>query len=164
VPAPDGWRSRDRRHPDGAVESVQRAALAAPAVTVDEDGASRLGAGYWEEVRRASGGLVRPRACEGGVELRLLGHGPALLRLDAPRLTAGGGTATCSYRILGGALARRPGGTLDVAQAAGEEPELRIAVEGYVPRLRLLYGPLQRRFHLRVSRRYLSRLRREARP
>jgi hypothetical protein len=163
VPAPESWRSHERRYPDGAVDSVQRVALASPAVTADEDGARRLGTGYWRAVQRASVGLVRPHVRDGAVELRLLGRVPVLLRLDAPRLAAAGGAVTCSYPIVGGALARRPGGTLSLSQTTGEELELRIAVEGYVPRRCLLYRTLQRRFHAHVSRRYLRRLPTEAR-
>ena len=154
---PDGWRSIERRRDDGAIDSIQLVPVAAPVVDSTAAGALRLGRGYWLEVQRTSHGLVRPRERGGAVELRLLALGPPLLTFGAAQTSLGGPTVGCSYPIWGGVLARQPGGTVSLLQLAGASPELRVAVEGYFPRLRLL-GPLQRRFHVHVSRRYLRRM------
>jgi hypothetical protein len=161
-PALDGWRSVERRHVDGAVDSEQRVLIARPAVEPTPEGAHRLGCRYWNEVRRASHGLVRERERDGSVELLLLACPPALLTFREPRLTVDGGRVRCSYSIAGGLLARRPGGTVSLGQSSGEHPELSVAVEGFFPRLGLLHGLLQRRFHVLVSRRFFRRLLAEA--
>jgi hypothetical protein len=159
--APEGWRSVDRRSDDGAIESEQRAAAARRIVDASEDGARRLGRGYLLEVQRTSGGLVRCRQRDGGGELRLLGLRPVLLKFGAAHVSAVDGAVRCTYPIVGGALTRRPAGTLTIAQGTGERPELQVAVEGFFPRLGILYG-LERWLHMYVSRRYLRRLPAEA--
>jgi hypothetical protein len=65
---------------------------------------------------------------------------------------------TCTYEIAGGLLARRPGGTLGLEQTGGSRPELSVTVAGFVPRVQLLYEPLERLFHASVSRHYFRRL------
>ena len=160
TPEPEGWRSTDRRREDGAIDSVQRICTARPAVDSSVEGARHLGLGYWLEVSAVSRGLVRSRQGPGGVELLLLGLRPPLLAFAPAQVATGPGGIECSYRISGGLLARRPGGTLAVAQTRGE---LRVEVTGFSPRLGRLYGTLQRPFHLEVSRRYLGRLAAEAR-
>ena len=157
----EGWRSVDRRRADGTIDSEQRAAAPRRVFDLSADGARRLGRGYWLEVQRTSGGLVRCRERAGGGELRLLGLRPALLRFGSARVSVGDGGIRCTYPIVGGVLTRRPAGTLTLAQSADERPELRVAVEGFFPRLRVLYG-LERRLHVSVSRRYLRRLLAEA--
>ena len=154
----DGWRSSERRRADGAIDSVQRALIARPAVEASEDGARSLGRRYWLEVRRASRGLVRPRERDGRVELRVLAFPPRLLTFGEPRLTVETHAVACLYEITGGVLARRPGGTVSLAQSSAGRPELSVAVEGFSPRLGVLYGPVHRRFHVLVSRRYFRRL------
>ncbi len=127
-------------------------------------GARRLGRSYWLEVRRASHGLVRCRESDSGVQLLLLSIRPALLTFASAEVTVDSDEIRCSYRIAGGLLARREGGTLSLTQRSGERPELRVEVEGFFPRLGVLYEPLERRFHVSVSRRYLARLINEAQP
>jgi hypothetical protein len=147
-----GWESSERRHADGAVDSAQRVRIAAPAAEPSADGARVLGAGYWRAVRGASGGLVRPRERDGAVDVLLLGLRPPLLRLAAtaePEPACG--RVACSYAIAGGVLARRAGGTLALVH---ERHELRVVVEGFVPRVRALWLLMQRRFHVAVSRRW----------
>jgi hypothetical protein len=67
---------------------------------------------------------------------------------------------TCRYPILGGLLARRPGGALVVAQTGRERAELYVGVTGFFARLGsgTVYRHLQQRIHLAVSRRYFTRL------
>jgi hypothetical protein len=67
---------------------------------------------------------------------------------------------TCLYPILGGLLARRPGGALVVAQTGRERAELYVAVTGFFARLGsgAVYRHLQQRIHLAVSRRYFTHL------
>ena len=161
-PALDGWRSVERRHADGAVDSEQRVLIARPAVEPTPEGARRLGCRYWLEVQRASHGLVRSHESDGHVELLLLACPPALLTFRDTQVTVDGGRVRCSYRIAGGLLARRPGGTVSLGQSSGEQAELSVAVEGFFPRLGLLHGLLQRRFHVLVSRRFFRRLLAEA--
>jgi hypothetical protein len=134
--------------------------LTRPVVQRTADGARRLGDRYWVEVARASRGLVRPLRTGTGVELRALGRGPALLRLAGPEVVVDEECVSCSYRIVGGLLARAPAGVLTLTQSSSE---LRAAVTDFRPRLRPgLYTQLQRRFHVAVSQRYFSALIAEA--
>jgi hypothetical protein len=146
------------------VESIDSVDLDAPAVPASDEGAATLGRLYWDEVRLATRCLVRLRARPGSIELCVLGRGPALLRLEPARLSSSGGSVTCSYEILGGALARRHGGFLRLSQI---DRVVAVEVTGYAPRLlprrsagiaMHLYR-LQERAHTAVSRRYLHRLR-----
>ena len=144
----DGWSTSDRRRDDGAVESVQQVRVARRVVEDNEDGARRLGNAYLRAVAR---GPVRVRR----LEVRLLGLPPALLAFDGPELAAHAERVTCTYRIRGGLLARKAGGTLALEQAAGE---LTVAVEGFFPRLAVLHHAVQSRVHASVSRRYFRML------
>ena len=77
----DVTRSEARQSPAGAVASEQRLRVGRPVVDASEDGALRLGRVYWEEVEAFTGGRVRERTGDGGVELVLLGRaGPAAVR------------------------------------------------------------------------------------
>jgi hypothetical protein len=166
----DGWDSRHRQTEDGAVESEQRVSLQRPVVAFDRDGARALGRRYWQEVRRSTGGVARPRVRGGGVELRILGRGPALLRFDAPSLEATPEVARCAYRIAGGLLAQRASGEILFEQRG---LELRSAIRDFYPALAAregrphwtgaLYGRVQSRLHVAISRRYFASLIREAR-
>jgi hypothetical protein len=143
----DGWRF------DASSES---ATLRHPVVESTVTGARRLGDRYWLEVERASRGLVRARRTTAGVELRLLGRAPMLLRLAGPEIVVDETRVSCRYRIVGGWLARTPAGTLTLTQSTSE---LRAAVTEFTPRLGPdLYEHLQRRFHLTVSRRFFRAL------
>ena len=155
----EGWRSLAGRTADGAIESDERVQAARPVVEVSEAGARRLGDRYWREVTRASRGVVRSSEERDGVELRLLGRGPSLLKFAAAETVADEDQVSCRYAIRGGALARRAGGALTLSQTGRHEPELRAAVTGFAPRLRgALYEQVQRRLHLAISRRYFRRL------
>ena len=150
----------------GPVSSEDWIFLSAPAVEASHEGARRLGDAYWQEVRAFSRGLVRPRAGAEGVELVAAGVG-VLLRFGPPDTTVDEGVVECRYPIRGGLLAAAPEGSLVIAQSAGEPVELRLAVEGFHPRLarrgRLararatLYEALQAPLHADVSRRFLER-------
>jgi hypothetical protein len=98
---------------------------------------------YWDVVRQTTLGLVR--FSENAV--RLLGVWPAFLRLGP---LAGGRRA-----ILGGLMARRPGGTIawraDGVYAAVE-------VEGFAPLLREPLWRLELASHDLVGRRFLARV------
>jgi hypothetical protein len=143
----EGWRY------DSSSES---ATLTRPAVERNEDGARRLGDRYWIEVARASRGLVRPRRTKTGVELRVLGRAPVLLRLAGPEIVVDDSHVSCHYRIVGGLLARTPAGALTLTQSSSE---LRAAVTEFTPRLGTgLYEHVQRRVHVVVSRRYFTAL------
>ena len=152
---PDGWQSTVSRR-DGAVDSEQWALSPQPVVAPTTEGARRLGHEYWRAVTRSTLGLVRARESGGGVELRLLGLPPALLALERAYVGVEHDRVACTFRIVGGVLTRRPGGTLTLTQVGLETAELRVAVKGFHPRLGLLYTPLEQRFHASVSRRYLA--------
>jgi hypothetical protein len=154
-PELDGWRSVVSRRGDGTIDTEQRVRTFEPLVELTDRGACELGRGYWLEVDRAGRRLVRAREAEGGVELTVLGL--PLLTFGPGQIAVNGDGVSCRYPIRGGLLARRPGGTLTLAQSGGERPELSVAVTGYVPRLGVLYAP-QRRFHVSVSRRFLRRM------
>src|SRR5690242_7504272 len=144
---PAGW------HHDASSESVT---LTSPVVDRTAEGARRLGDRYWIEVARASRGLVRPRRTTTGVDLRVLGGGPVLLRLAGPEIVVEDDHVSCRYLVAGGLLARAPAGALTLTQSTSE---LRAAVTEFTPRLRPgLYTQLQRRIHVAVSRRYFAAL------
>jgi hypothetical protein len=141
--------------PDGAVESEQRARLPRPVVPPTDEGARRLGTEYWQAVPAATRGLVRARTTTVGVELRALGV--VLLGFGPGETTVDGDRVGCAFAIRRGLLVRRAGGTLTLEQLPG--PEIRSAIDGFHPRLGgALYSQVQRRFHLRVSRLYFTRL------
>lgn len=153
---------------DGAIESEQRIALSSPVVAFSVAGAKHLGCAYWRQVERLTGGLVRTRLRDGTIELRLFGHGPALLRFGPPHVEATELVARCSYPIEGGLLAQRQAGEIVFAQVGGSHPVLSSAIRGFFPRLAArqggpdwtgaLYKHVQSRIHVAVSRRYFARL------
>jgi hypothetical protein len=162
----DGWRSAHRRSVDGEIESDECVRATRPVVPPTPDGALDLGRLYWREVERASRRIVRLRPDDEGVELCLLGVGPALLRFGRPEIVVGDAGVGVRYPIRGGVLARRPVGSIMLSQSSSDPPEVCAAVVGFVPRLGRtpLYGQLQRRVHVRISRRYFRRLLGGARP
>jgi hypothetical protein len=172
-----GGRARPRawsqsRGPTGAFASVQRASLPAPAVEHSPAGAQRLGDLYWRELDRSTFGLVRARVSPDAVVLRLVGIGPAMLRLGRGEPTVTPDSVTCRYAIHGGLLARTPGGRIAFAQPVGSLLEVRSEIYGFFPRLAtrrvrrgwsgVLYPHLQSRLHVALGRRYFARLRRVA--
>lgn len=155
TPDLEGWRAVYRRGADGAITSDESVRVRSAVAPRTDAGARLLGQRYWLAVRRASRGLVRSRVTEAGVELRVLG-GPCLLRLASPQTSTDSRGVRCRYAIEGGLLARRAGGALTLC--AGDT-ELRAAVEGFVPRLRVqAFQRLQHRLHVAVSRRYFTAL------
>jgi hypothetical protein len=128
------------RHEDGTLEMTQSAPAA---VALDGPRLEQL---YWDEIRRTTLGLAR--FSDGRV--RLLGIWPVLLHL--------GPLEASRRKILGGFIARRPGGTI-AWRADGVHAS--VAVEGFSP---LLRGPLWRlesAFHELIGRRFLTRVTRE---
>jgi hypothetical protein len=151
--------------------SVEHADLVRPLVEPSTSGARELGRLYWEELERATGGLVRARVDDAGVRL-VLGRRLTLLRFGAPELEVEGHDVGCRYSILGGALVSRPGGSLAITQRGEPSARLEVAVEGYRPALAgrgarlhrgLFYRALQAPLHRSVSRRFLERAERRAR-
>jgi hypothetical protein len=169
---PHGWKTSQRRAADGAVESQQHVFPPDRVVEADDAGALRLGRIYWQEVEGFTRGIVRTVETAEGMELRVAGGGPAVLRFGRPTLRAQGATVSATYPILGGMLARRPGGTISFAQSEEPRVELASAIEGFFPTLAArpgapawtgeLYRQVQARIHVRISRRYFGRLIREA--
>jgi hypothetical protein len=159
---------------NGAVESDERVVASRRVVAVTDDGARELGERYWQQVRRASFGLVRLEQTPRGSELRLHPLGVPLLCFDYARLSSGRDGVTCRYPIRGGLLARRAGGAFVLSQGDGERPELRAAVTGFRPRLGFrpgyprwtgwLYEWFQRRVHVAISRRFFGSLVGERQP
>lgn len=126
-------------------------------------GACRLSSSYWHEVEAATRGVVRVHDFDGGVELRLLGRGPTLIRLGAPNVVVEPGRVACAYPIVGGLLVGRPGGALAFEQLDSGPVLLRSTLTDYVPRrLGGLYAFIQTRIHSAVGRRHLARLIAEA--
>jgi len=136
--------------------------LARPVVEHNPAGAQRLGEVYWRELRRSTLGLVRTTQQGDELEIRLLGRGPALLRFGRPQRVIDAETVTCRYPIRGGLLARAPVGSLRFTQEGVDAVAVTSAVEGFLPRLGVLYAPIQSRIHVALGRRYFSRLRRES--
>lgn len=164
----DGWEAWQRQTSEGAIESEQRVALAAPVVDFSIEGAEHLGLAYWRAVEGITGGFVRVRLRDESLELRLFGRGPALLRFGRPEIEATEVIARCSYAIEGGFLAQRPSGEITFAQVGGSQPALSSSIRGFFPRLAAregepdwtgaLYKHVQSRLHVAVSRRYFARL------
>ena len=169
-----GWRSSETRLESGAVESEQRVWAVEPVVETSEAGARRLGSVYWREVRRATRGLVRVAASGGGVELRVGGRGPALLRFGAAEVSVEAHAVLCTFPIVGGLLSRTPSGTITFAQRRLDDRVLLVsAIAGFHPTLAgrpgapawtgELYKRVQARIHVAISRNYFRRLIAEAR-
>jgi hypothetical protein len=156
------WSSTQARLSDGAVESVQRTTFPRPVVEHSHAGARRLGDLYWRELRRATFSVVRTSRCGDELEIRLLGRGPALLRFASPEHAVDADTVSCSYAIRGGLLARAPAGSIWFTHEGVGAVAVTSAVEGFLPRLGVLYAPVQLRLHVALGSRYFSRLRREA--
>jgi len=156
----------------GSFESRQRVLLPQAAVEPSESGARWLGVTYWRAVDGFTRGGVRATWREEGGRLRLLG-GATLLRFGPPVLRYGEGDVSCRYAIEGGLLAVRAGGSVTLAQRVdGEQHEISVTVEEYLPRLAAragapwwagaLYAKGQSPFHEAVSRRYFELLVQEA--
>jgi hypothetical protein len=163
----EGFRSEERQGPEGSIETEQWVEAPHPVVASTKQGGRALGGSYWLEVARGGHGLVRGLESADGVTLSLLALRPALLRLGPAEVGIDGDRVGCRYPILGGLLAKRPGGALTVSQSGREQPELRVAVHGFFPRLEprarsrwngALYRMLQRRLHVAISRRWFRRL------
>ena len=153
-----GWSSTERKSPDGAVQFEQRVSATRPLVELTERGARALGERYWQEVEACTHGLVRARRHAEEIELRLLGRWP-LLRFGAPRTLVDPSGVLVRFPIVGGQLARSPGGSITFAQVVAPAIELRATIDGFYPRLSArLYRHVQQRIHTSVSRRYFTRL------
>jgi hypothetical protein len=163
-----GWETSERVLESGAFESRQRVLAAEPAVEASEAGARTLGITYWQAVDRFTRGSVRASWSGDGGKLKLLGAA-ALLSFGPAELSFDGGLVSCRYPIQGGLLALRAGGSVTLAQRPdGDQQELSVTVEGYLPRLAaragapawtgILYAKGQTPFHAAVSRRYFELL------
>lgn len=164
----NGWEATERVLESGGLESRQRVFVPEPVVEASEAGARVLGVTYWQAVDRFTRGCVRASWSGGGGRLRLLG-GATLLTFGPPELSFDSGLIWCRHEIRGGLLALRAGGSVTLAQRmAGEQHELSVSVEEYLPRLAAragapwwtgaLYIKGQSPFHAAVSRRYFDLL------
>ena len=163
------WESSERVLQSGDFESRQRVLVAKPAVELSEAGARTLGVTYWQAVDRVTRGGVRASWRGDGGRLKLLG-GATVLTFGPAEFSFDTRLVSCRYAIEGGLLALRAGGSVTLAQrAAGEQQELSVTVEGYLPRLAartgapawtgILYAKGQSPFHVAASRRYFDLLR-----
>jgi len=130
------------RHEDGTIDVFERGR---GEVALDPQRLEQL---YWDEIRRATFGVVR--FSQGAI--RLFGRWPAVLRF--------GPLVDGRRAIVGGLMARQPGGSIAWG-ADGEQTS--VAVERYTPILRGPLWRLQLSFHYLVGRRFLARVAREAR-
>jgi hypothetical protein len=150
-------------HASKPVASLETATATGPVVEPSPRGAKTLAATYWREVEATTRHLVQADAVDGHIDVRLLGRGPALIRLGPPAVLADLTSVTCTYPIVGGLLVGRPGGALRLEQVNGDPVVLRSTLTEYVPRLtRTLYAHVQARLHSLISRRYFARLVRDA--
>jgi hypothetical protein len=163
-----GWETSERVLESGAFESRQRVLVAEPAVEASEAGARTLGVSYWQAVDRFTRGGIRASWTGDGGKLKLLG-GPTLLAFGPAEFSFEGGLVSCRYAIEGGSLALGASGSVTLAQRPeGDQQELSVMVEGYLPRLAaragappwtgMLYAKGQSPFHVAVSRRYFELL------
>ena len=162
------WETSERVFESGAFESRQRVFVTEPAVDASEAGARTLGITYWQAVDRFTRGGIRASWSGDGGRLKLLG-GATLLTFGPAQLSFDGEVVSCRHAIEGGLLALRAGGSVTLAQRPeGDEQELSVTVEGYLPRLAaragapswtgILYANVQTPFHAAVSRRYFDLL------
>ena len=167
------WEATERVLESGGFESRQRVLVPEPVVEASEAGARVLGVTYWQAVDRCTRGGVRASWSGGAGKLKLLG-GATLLTFGPPELSFADGAVSCRHEIRGGLLALRAGGAGTLAQSAsGEDQELSVTVEEYLPRLAAragaprwtgaLYLKGQSPFHAAVSRRYFDLLVRSGR-
>ena len=167
-PTLTGWEASERVLEDGGFESRQRVLAAGPVVEASEAGARSLGVTYWQSVDRFTRGGVRASWAGGGGKLKLFG-GPTLLTFGPPELSSDRGVVRCRHAIEGGLLTLRAGGSVTLAQRpVGDQQELSVTVEGYLPRLAaragappstgILYVKGQSPFHAAVSRLYFELL------
>jgi hypothetical protein len=163
-----GWCATERVLGAGSLDSRQTVQLLKPVVEASESGARWLGVTYWRAVADFTRGGVRATWSDEGGRLRLLG-GATLLRFGPPELQYGNDGVSCRYRIEGGLLALRAGGSVTLAQRVdGERHELSVTVQEYLPRLAAragapgwtgaLYVKGQSPFHAAVSRRFFELL------
>jgi hypothetical protein len=161
-----GWETSERVLESGGFESRQRVLVAQPVVEASEAGARTLGVSYWQAVDRFTRGGVRASWMGDGGKLKLLG-GATLLTFGPAELSFDGELVSCRHVIQGGLLALRAGGSVTLAQRPeGDQQELSVTVEGYLPRLAaragappwtgMLYAKGQSPFHAAVSRRYFE--------
>jgi hypothetical protein len=152
----------------GAFESRQRVLVAEPVVEASEAGARTLGVTYWQTVDGFTRGGVRASWTGDGGKLKLLG-GPTLLTFGPAEFSFDSGLVSCRHTIKGGLLALRAGGSVTLAQRPeGDQQELSVTVEGYLPRLAaradappwtgMLYAKGQSPFHAAIGRRYFELL------
>lgn len=166
-----GWSSTEEYALGGAVRLEQCVRLSSPVVELSEEGGLALGRGYWQGVESFTRRVVRARQRGGVLELRLFGRWP-LLRFGDPEAAAGESGTLSRFPIVGGLLAGRPGGSITFAQTVRPAVELRVTVDGFVPRLNgrpgwpvwtgAPYRQVERRLHTEISRRYFARMIREA--
>jgi hypothetical protein len=163
-----GWETSERVLESGAFESRQRVLVAEPVVEASEAGARSLGVTYWQAVDRFTRGGVRASWTGDGGKLKLLGGG-TLLTFGPAEFLFDCELVSCRYAIKGGLLALRAGGSVTLAQQPeGDQQELSVMVEGYLPRLAaradaplwtgMLYAKGQSPFHAAVSRRFFELL------
>ena len=162
------WEATERVLESGGFESRQRMLVGEPVVEPSESGARWLGVTYWQAVQGFTRGGVRASWREGGGRLKLVG-GATLLAFGPAELSVDGGTVSCRHLIQGGLLALRAGGSVTLAQRSeGDDHELSVTVEEYLPRLAArvgapwwtgaFYAKAQSPFHAAVSRRYFHLL------
>jgi hypothetical protein len=163
-----GWETSERVLESGGVESRQRVLVPEPVVEASEAGARVLGVTYWRALDRFTRGGIRASWSGGGGKLRLLG-GATLFTFGPPELSFADGVVSCRHEIRGGLLALQAGGSVTLAQRpSGEQQELSVTVEEYLPRLAAragaprwtgaLYIKGQSPFHAAVSRRFFDLL------
>lgn len=166
-----GWISTEEYAPGGAVRLEQCVRPPRPVVDLSAEGGLALGRGYWEGVESFTYRLVRARQQGSDLELRLFGRW-TLLRFGNPEASADEVGALSRFPIVGGLLARRPGGSITFAQTVRPAVELRVTVDGFFPRLNgrpgwpawtgSLFRQVERRLHAEISHRYFSRMIAEA--
>ena len=151
------------------MESKQQVWVAQPVVETSESGARELGLRYWQEVRRTTRGLVRVRISSSGVQIRVAGHGPAVLRFAPAQVSVDADAVTCVYAITGGLLSREPTGTITFSQRRlADRVLLESAIAGFHPTLAArpgapdwtgeLYKRVQARIHVGISGDYFRHL------
>lgn len=163
-----GWETNERVLESGGVESRQRVLVPEPVVEASEAGARTLGVTYWQAVDRFTRGGVRASWSGGSGKMKLLG-GATLFTFGPPELSFADDAVSCRHEICGGLLAVQAGGSVTLAQRPeGEQQELSVTVEEYLPRLAArtgspwwagaLYIKGQSPLHAAVSRRYFDML------
>ena len=115
----------------------QRTFVMEPVVEASAAGARTLGVTYWQAVDRFTVAVLRASWPGGGGKLKPVGGAKRSPTFELMELSFDGGLVSCKHAIQGGLLRAVVGRMSPLAQRAeGDQQELSVTVEGYLPAAR----------------------------